>query len=98
MIEGQISVTLFGSHGRFRTETLNKGDVGYIPQGFGHSIENIGDKRCRILIGFNTGRYEAIDLSQWIAGNPVEILASNFSQPASVIEQFPHERVFIAPE
>ena len=72
---------MFGSHGRFRTETLNKGDVGYIPQGFGHSIENIGTERCRILIGFNTGLYEAIDLSQWIAGNPVEILATNFGQP-----------------
>jgi oxalate decarboxylase len=97
VIEGQISVTLFGSHGRFRTETLNAGDVGYIPQGFGHSIENIGDKPCRVLIGFNTGRYEAIDLSQWIAGNPIELLATNFGQPASVIEKLPHERVFIAP-
>ena len=97
VIEGKVSVTLFGSHGRFRTEILNKGDVGYIPQGFGHSIENIGSERCRILIGFNTGRYEAIDLSQWIAGNPVEILATNFGQPPEVIEQFPQERVFIAP-
>ncbi len=55
VIEGRISVTLFGSHGRYRTETLGKGDVGYIPQGYGHSIENVGDKRCRVLIGFNTG-------------------------------------------
>jgi oxalate decarboxylase len=97
VLNGQISVTLFGSHGRFRTEVLNQGDVGYIPQGFGHSIENISSERCRILIGFNTGRYEAIDLSQWIAGNPVEILATNFGQPAEVIGQFPRERVFIAP-
>ena len=98
VLEGQVSVTMFGSHGRFRTETLNQGDVGYIPQGFGHSIENIGAARCRLLIGFNTGLYEAVDLSQWIAGNPVEILATNFGQPAAVIEQFPKERVFIAPQ
>ena len=44
VIDGEISVTMFGSHGRFRTETLDKGDVGYIPQGYGHSIENIGSK------------------------------------------------------
>jgi oxalate decarboxylase len=98
VLEGQVSVTMFGSHGRFRTETLNQGDVGYIPQGFGHSIENIGSTPCRLLIGFNTGLYEAVDLSQWIAGNPVEILATNFGQPAAVIEQFPKERVFIAPQ
>jgi oxalate decarboxylase len=95
VIEGNISVTMFGSHGRFRTETLEEGDVAYIPQGYGHSIENIGDKPCRILIGFNSGVYEAIDLSQWIAGNPVDILATNFSQPASLIEKFPHKSVFI---
>jgi oxalate decarboxylase len=96
VIEGDISVTMFGSHGRYRTETLAKGDVGYIPQGYGHSIENVGTKQCRILIGFNSGVYEAIDLSQWIAGNPTDVLATNFSKPASLFEKFPHRDVFIA--
>ena len=80
----------------YRTETLEKGDVGYIPQGYGHSIENVGDKPCRVLIGFNTGIYEAINLSQWIAGNPADVLATNFSQPAALFEKFPHKEVFIA--
>jgi oxalate decarboxylase len=38
-------VTLFGSGGRWRQETPSKGDVGYIPQGFGHSIENVGGEK-----------------------------------------------------
>ena len=97
VIEGEISVTMFGSHGRYRAETLNKGDVGYIPQGYGHSIENVGGKRCRVLIGFNTGHYEAIDLSMWVAGNPADVLATNFSKPQSLFEKFPRNRVFIAP-
>jgi oxalate decarboxylase len=97
VIEGEVSVTLFGSHGRYRTEALNKGDVGYIPQGYGHSIDNVGEKTCRVLIGFNTGHYEAIDLSMWIAGNPLDVLATNFSKPASLFEKFPRDRVFIAP-
>jgi len=96
VIEGDVSVTLFGSHGRFRTETLSKGDVGYIPQGYGHSIENVGTKPCRLLIGFNTGVYEAINLSQWVAGNPVDVLATNFGKPAGLFEKFPREEVFIA--
>ncbi len=97
VIEGQVSVTLFGSHGRYRTETLNRGDVGYIPQGYGHSVENIGERSCRVLIGFNTGHYEAIDLSMWIAGNPLDVLATNFGKRRSIFEKFPHQRVFIAP-
>jgi oxalate decarboxylase len=98
LIEGNISVTMFGSHGRYRTETLQKGDVGYIPQGYGHSIENVGDKPCRVLIGFNSGTYEVIDLSQWIAGNPADVLATNFGKPRELFEKFPKEDVFIAPQ
>jgi oxalate decarboxylase len=98
LIEGDVSVTMFGSHGRYRTEMLSKGDVGYIPQGYGHSIENVGDKPCRVLIGLNTGVYETIDLSQWIAGNPTDVLATNFGKPAALFEKFPRNDVFIAPK
>lgn len=98
VIEGDVSVTMFGSHGRFRTETLSKGDVGYIPQGYGHSIENVGKGPSRMLIGFNTGVYASIDLSQWIAANPVDVLATNFSKPAALFEKFPRQDVFIAPK
>src|SRR5262245_51758562 len=73
VLSGNFSVTLFGSKGRWREEKLGKGDVGYIPQGFGHSIENIGSEKARVLIVFNSGHYQTIDLSQWIAGNPTDI-------------------------
>jgi oxalate decarboxylase/phosphoglucose isomerase-like protein (cupin superfamily) len=96
IVEGEVSVTLFGSHGRYRIERLQKGDVGYIPQGYGHSIENVGSGPARILIGFNAGIYETIDLSQWIAANPKDVLATNFGQPVEVFEKFPDRDVFIA--
>src|SRR3984885_1480639 len=96
VVEGHLSITLFGSPSRFRTEVLEKGDVSYIPQGYGHSLENVGNKPCRVLIGFNTGVYATIDLSQWIVGNPLDVLATNFSKPASLFEKFPHKDVFIA--
>jgi oxalate decarboxylase len=95
VIEGTVSVTMFGAGGRYRTETLATGDVGYIPQGYGHSLENVGDKPCRVLIGFNSGIYEEIDLSEWMAGNPLDVLATNFSKPAALFEKFPRHDVFI---
>ncbi len=95
VLEGNVRISMFGSHGRYREETLEKGDVGYIPQGYGHSIENVGATTSRLLIGFNTGIYQSIDLSQWIAGNPTDVLATNFSQPPSLFEKFPREDVFI---
>jgi oxalate decarboxylase len=96
VIDGRMAVTLFGSHGRFRVETLEKGDIGYIPQGYGHSIENVGDTPGRILIGLNAGTYEGIDLSQWIAGNPADVLATNFGQRPELFEKFPNHDVFVA--
>jgi hypothetical protein len=73
-------------------ETVTKGDVAYIPQGYGHSIENIGAKSGRIPIGLNTGNYQAIDLSQWMAGTPSYVLADHFGKPLDVFERFPKER------
>jgi oxalate decarboxylase len=95
VLSGRFEVTLFGSGGRWRQETLSQGDVGYIPQGFGHSIENVGAEQARILIVFNSGHYQTIDLSQWIAGNSTDILATNFAQDPSVFEKFPREDVFL---
>ena len=95
VFEGQVQITLFGASGRYRIETLDKGDVGYIPQGYGHSLENAGDKPARVLIGFNAGIYQDIDLTEWMAANPVDVLATNFGQPASLFEKFPHKDVFI---
>ncbi len=88
-------MTLFGSHGRWREETLAQGDVGYIPQGFGHSIENVGAEKARILIVFNTGHYQTINVSQWIAGNSADVLATNFGEDALLFERFPKRDVFM---
>ena len=95
VLSGDFNVTMFGSNGRWREERLSQGDVGYIPQGFGHSIENVGSETARILIVFNSGHYQTIDLSQWIAGNPADILATNFAQDAALFEKFPRKDVFI---
>ncbi|HTU00269.1 MAG TPA: cupin domain-containing protein [Candidatus Sulfotelmatobacter sp.] len=98
VFEGQVSVTLFGNKGRYRSETLEKGDVGYIPQGYGHSLENVGDAPCRLLLGFNSGVYEAIDLTEWMASNPPDVLATNFGKPVALFETFPRKDVLITGE
>jgi len=51
VIEGDLSLTMFGlGTRRFRTEQLHAGDVGLIPQGYGHSIET-SRAASRMLIG-----------------------------------------------
>lgn len=97
VISGRVRMTAFGAHGRFREETLDTGDVGYVPTGYGHSIENdSNDKPARLLIAFNTGHYQAIDLSLWLAANPDYLLAANLGRPESIVAKLPRHRVFIA--
>ena len=98
VISGKVSATMFGSHGRYRIGTFEPGDIGYIPQGYGHSLENVGDTPARMLIGFDTGHYEAIDLSTWLAGNPDSLIAAHFGFDKSVVAKLPTHRVFIAPK
>jgi oxalate decarboxylase len=74
---------------KFELEKSEAKVIGYIPQGYGHSLENVGDKPCRVLIAFNSGVYEEIDLSECMAGNPLDMVATNFGKPASVFERFP---------
>ena len=37
---------------------------------------------------FNNGHYQAIDPTQWIAGNLPDVLATNFGQDPSAFQQF----------
>jgi oxalate decarboxylase len=89
-------VTLFGSQGRAKTDTFHPGDVGYIPQGYGHYLWNVGDGSCRMLLGFNAGEYQQISLSGWLAANPRPLVASNFQLPERVVDQFPDTTVEFA--
>ena len=67
---------VFLSGGEAVTEEFEAGDVGYAPMGAGHYILNTGDDVCRVLVGFNSGHYQAIDLSEWLSSNPQSTLAA----------------------
>jgi oxalate decarboxylase len=54
---GHARVTLFGSGGRMATADFGPGDVAYIPQGYGHSVQNIGPEETEIVITFDSGHY-----------------------------------------
>jgi oxalate decarboxylase len=98
IIRGKVRMGLFGSHGRYRVEEFSQGDAGYVPQGFGHYIENHGGSSARLLIVFDKGEYEEISLSGWLAANPVKLTADNFKIADSLVERMPDHRVFVVPK
>jgi len=48
--------------------------------------------------GFNSGTYQSVDLSKWIAGNPKDVVVTNFGLKDGEIEKFPTEKIFIQPK
>ena len=88
-LKGSAEMTVFGSGGRARTEQFATGDVGYVPQGYGHYILNTGEDDLEILIVFNSGIYQSISITAWMAANTPRLLATTFKVPDSTFAGFP---------
>jgi oxalate decarboxylase len=88
-VHGRARIGIFGSHGRVRTEEFGPGNVAFIPQGYGHYVEQVGGDETRILVLFNSGVYQEISLSAWLGANPAGLLEDNFSMPRSLVDQLP---------
>jgi oxalate decarboxylase len=68
------------------------GDVCFVPQGFGHWVEQIGATPTQLVILFNNPLYTEISLSQWLAANPPALLADNFGLTEQMIDNCPRPR------
>jgi oxalate decarboxylase len=94
-LSGRGRVGVFGSNGRVRIDSFEAGDVGYVPQGYGHYIENAGTEELELLIVLDDGTYQSISLSAWVASNPHLLLATNFKVPESTFTNFPKSERFM---
>jgi oxalate decarboxylase len=86
-------MTVFGSHGRARSDEFGAGDVGYAPQGYGHAIENTGSDDLELVLAFNNATYESISVTAWMAATPRALLAANFGVPEATFAAFPEGEV-----
>ncbi len=95
-LEGAAEMTVYLGMGQTVTEQFVTGDIGYVPMGAGHYIRNTGSGMLRVLIGFNSGRYQTQDLNAWLGSNPPNVVAANLGLPLTVAEALPKETLFIA--
>lgn len=78
VMSGQGELSIFGSHGRVKTMPYSKGKVAFIKQGYGHYIVNTGKETLKLLILFNSPRYQEINLNDWLTANPAQLVADHF--------------------
>lgn len=88
-LRGTAQVIVFGSGGRSKIAELKPGDVAYIPAGYGHAIRNTGRDDLEFVLTFDSGDYQEIALTNWMAATPRYTLANNFGVPASTFADFP---------
>ena len=89
-------ITIFGAHGRTKTEAFGPGEVAFIKQGFGHFVEQIGDEPTKVLILLKSPGYEEINISTWLAANPLGIISDNFGISRELADKLPRTSIVIA--
>ena len=94
-LSGGARVTIFGAHGRSKTEEFKAGQVGFIPLGFGHYIEQVGNEPTKLILLFNSPVFEEISISKWLAGNPASLIGDNFQISREQVDRMPKSSVRI---
>lgn len=75
-ISGKARMTVFQPGPKARTFNYQAGDVGYVPVGNFHYVQNIGTEKLIFLEIFKSDHFADISLSQWIALTPKEVVKS----------------------
>ena len=78
ILKGQSRVTIFGAHGRVKTEEFKQGQICFIERGFGHCVEQIGSEPTEFFALFNSPIFEEISISKWTSGNPASRMPTSW--------------------
>jgi oxalate decarboxylase/phosphoglucose isomerase-like protein (cupin superfamily) len=80
---------------RFATVS-QAGDISFVPQGYVHWIENIGNGPLHFLVMLSNEEPETIELSEIMASAPKATLAKALGLSKAVMDQIPTKKVMIA--
>lgn len=94
VLKGSTRMTVFASQGQSQVVELQAGDVGYVPMGYGHYIENTSNETTQMLVVFDSGDWVEVALGALIAGTPARVLSTNLSLPESVVAKLPRKESF----
>jgi len=88
---------VFGASGQARTFDFQAGDVGYVPFGMGHYIENTGTTPMRFLEMFKSSYYADMSLDQWMALTPRELVEAHLKLEPEVMDALRKGKMPIVP-
>lgn len=98
IVKGRMRMTVFASQGQSQTVELDAGDVGYVPMGYGHYLENISDGETEVLVVFNDGDWIEVGFTALLAGTAPRIVGTNLSLPPAAVAALPRTEAFFVRE
>lgn len=99
VVSGNARLGVVLPDGTFDLVDLGPGDVGFVPQGWAHYIENIGNTVMKMPIVFGNNQPNDIGLSTFFSGVPTSAFARALGLSESVMEKAdkPGKTLFIVP-
>jgi oxalate decarboxylase len=88
-IQGKGRMTVFFTAGKARTMDFNAGDVGYVPQTFGHYVENTGDTDLIFIEMFKASRFQDLSLSTWVTHAPPQLIMDHLRISRETLQAIP---------
>ncbi len=96
-LEGKGRMTVFFTAAKARTMDFNAGDIGYIPQTFGHYVENTGDTDLVFIEMFKSPKFVDLSLSDWVTHAPQQLITDHLRISADVLKAIPRDNSTIVP-
>jgi oxalate decarboxylase len=99
VVSGTARLGVVLPNGTYDIVDLGPGDVGFVPQGWAHYIENIGKTEMKMPIVFGNNQPNDIGLSTFFSGLPTQSFARTLGLPESVMAKAnkPGKTLFIVP-
>jgi oxalate decarboxylase len=96
-IQGKGRMTVFFTAGKARTMDFNAGDIGFVPQTFGHYVENTGDTDLIFIEMFKASRFQDLSLSTWITHAPPQLVMDHLRISPETLQAVPKGNSTVVP-
>jgi oxalate decarboxylase/phosphoglucose isomerase-like protein (cupin superfamily) len=94
-VSGKGRVGIVGPEGETHYLELNPGDISFVPQGYLHWIETLGDQPLSMLVVLANENPQTIEFSEMFSGVPNETLAKMYNIDETTFAGIPNRTVII---
>ena len=96
-IKGKGRMTVFFTAAKARTMDFAAGDIGFVPQTFGHYVENTGDEDLVFIEMFKSPKFMDLSLSEWVSHAPPQLVMDHLRISPDVLKAIPKTNSTIVP-